>query len=108
MLVFFWGGAPDGSRAAAVWGVVRYRFVEKYHLVWQFACYIMPYDVVSFCLLYLMRAEPRKRAPSFNTMDGSYGARADGLADVGPAAGLGQRLVGERTLRRHGALERRA
>ena len=49
--------------------------MENWHLVWQFACYILPYDVVSFCLLYLMRAPPRKRVATFRALNDSSSDR---------------------------------
>mmetsp|Transcript_54093 Transcript_54093/g.108818 ORF Transcript_54093/g.108818 Transcript_54093/m.108818 type:complete len:506 (-) Transcript_54093:198-1715(-) len=62
---------------------VLYHFVEENHLLWQFTCYILPYDCVSFCLLYLMRAPPRPKPPSFtSTVDADTGGLERGISDA--------------------------
>lgn len=50
------GGAGGGNGGTGGDNSAMYNFLENEPVAWQFVGYILPYDVVSFCLLYLMRA----------------------------------------------------
>mmetsp|Transcript_33892 Transcript_33892/g.43707 ORF Transcript_33892/g.43707 Transcript_33892/m.43707 type:complete len:491 (-) Transcript_33892:159-1631(-) len=44
-------------------------FLENQTIIWQFVGYILPYDAVCFCLLYLMRAPMKQQAVFSATHD---------------------------------------
>ena len=56
------------------------RFLEENPLLWQFCGYIFPYDVVSFCLLYLMRSPPKRKPSTFSVDLGDDDAQTEEIA----------------------------
>lgn len=73
---------PFTSHINIVFPLCRSHFIEVHLIVWQFGCYILPYDCVSYCLLYLMRADP---APLQHT---DYGALARSNESSESSAGV--------------------
>jgi hypothetical protein len=72
---------PDKGRPQPVYGL--WRGLEEQPLLWQLCGYILPYDVVSFCLLYLMRAPPQRQPAEFSVHSGQDAYGEDGTTTGG-------------------------
>jgi hypothetical protein len=70
-----WVGETKWEEKPQPWYDMRH-FLENQSLVWQFVGYILPYDMVCFCLLYLMRAPMKQQAVFSANVDESEDERS--------------------------------
>mmetsp|Transcript_68262 Transcript_68262/g.154445 ORF Transcript_68262/g.154445 Transcript_68262/m.154445 type:complete len:418 (+) Transcript_68262:103-1356(+) len=65
-----------------------YSWISAHPIFWELTTYILPYDIVSFCLLYLMRA-PLKKRSDFNTNESARGPEEYSMDTVDGGDGSG-------------------